>query len=33
MEALYVLKTLALKPGMRELRCLFSMLVCNETEN
>lgn len=30
MEALYVLKTLAVKPGMRELRCLFSTLVCNE---
>lgn len=30
MEALYVLKTLAVRPGMSELRCLFSMLVCNE---
>lgn len=30
MEALYVLKTFADKPGMRELRCLFSMVVCNE---
>lgn len=32
MEALYVLKTFALRPGMRELKCLFSETVCNETE-
>lgn len=28
MEALYVLKTFAVNPGMRELRCLFSSRVC-----
>lgn len=33
MEALYVLKTFAVRPGMRELRCLFSMLVCSEKNN
>lgn len=27
MEALYVLKTFAVRPGMRELRCLFSKFV------
>lgn len=27
-EALYVLKTFAVNPGMRELRCLFSTWVC-----
>lgn len=27
-EALYVLKTFAVNPGMRELRCLFTIWVC-----
>ncbi len=27
-EALYVLNTFAVNPGMRELRCLFSIWVC-----
>lgn len=29
MEALYVLKTFAVRPVIRELRCLFSMAVCH----
>lgn len=31
-EALYVLKTFAVRPGIRELRCLFSMFVCNDKQ-
>lgn len=29
-EALYVLKTFAVNPGMREVRCLFSTWVCED---
>ena len=33
MEALYVLKTFAVRPGIRELRCLFIMVVWHRKEN